>query len=67
MRGDLGERGTGGQRVDRVAEILDVEVAVGAERGVDARVAEDALHAVGVHLGPEQERCDGVPVMPTSA
>ena len=60
MRGDLGHRWTGGECVDRVAEILDVEVAVGAERGVDARVPEDALDAVSVHLRPEQDRSDGV-------
>jgi len=32
MRGDLGHRWTGGERVDRVAQVFDVEVAVGAEQ-----------------------------------
>jgi hypothetical protein len=67
MRGEVGQRWTGGERVDRVAEILDVEVPVGAERGVDARVAEDALDAVSIDLRSEQERSHGVPLMPRSA
>jgi len=61
MRGDLGHRWTRGERVDRVAQVFDVEVPVGAEGGVDARVAEDPLHAVSIDLRPEQERSYRVP------
>jgi hypothetical protein len=60
MRGNLGHRWTSGEHVDRVAEILDVEVPVGAEGGVDARVAKDALDAVSIDLRAEQQRGHGV-------
>jgi len=67
MRAHHGGGWASGKRRHGVPEILDVEVSVGAERGVDARVPEDALHAVGVHLGSEEKGRDRVAVMPRSA
>src|SRR5260370_41446766 len=47
--------------LNRLAEILDVEMAVRAEGHANIRVPEDALHAVRVDAGPQKRSSCRVP------
>ncbi len=53
--------------LNRLAEILDVEMAVRAEGHANVRVPEDALHAVRVDAGPQKRSSCRVPIMPRAA
>ncbi|OLD45300.1 MAG: hypothetical protein AUI48_13400 [Chloroflexi bacterium 13_1_40CM_2_68_14] len=52
---------------DRCAQIFHVEVAVDAGGRAHVAVAQQALHAVSINAGAQEQRRGRVPVMPDPA